>query len=230
MAAKKIDQKVSSGNGGGRLKFRYVDPERYVDLDVTNVDQYVADQFRSLVTSLSGRGVVAPVRNLVAAPTSTAAAAVEEEDTQETATIEAPVQDPGANTADETTSNGSERKRRIPPNPKIVDSLDIHNGEMPLPKFVEQKGPRKAQDRIVLVAVWLKKYQGREEFNRDDLYPCFQQMGGSGDWKCPNDWDAPLRQLAKRKGWFTKGSTESSFKVTIVASNYVDNMAQAEAA
>jgi hypothetical protein len=49
-------------------------------------------------------------------------------------------------------------------------------------------------------------------------------MGGRGDWKCINDWDALLRTLASRKGWFTKGAKENYFNVTIVATNLVDQM------
>jgi hypothetical protein len=125
----------------------------------------------------------------------------------------------------EATASTTERKRRIPPDPKVVNDLDITAGPTPLKTFVEQKGPRKTQDRLVVVATWLKKHKNYEEITRDHLYTCYQQLGGgSGDWKAPNDFDTYMRTLANRKSWFEPGTGPASFKVTIIATNYVDGM------
>jgi hypothetical protein len=120
--------------------------------------------------------------------------------------------------------NGSTPRRRIPPTPKLVSDLDITADPMPFKTFLEQKTPRKSQDRMAVVATWLKKHKGYDEIGRDHYYTVYQQMGGSGDWKCLNNWDVLIRQLAKRKGWFEKGTSEATFKVSIVATNYVDAM------
>jgi hypothetical protein len=129
----------------------------------------------------------------------------------------------------EATASTTPRKKRIPPTPKLISDLDITAGAVPFKTFLEQKGPRKAQDRIAVVATWLKKHKGYDEVGRDHYYTVYQQMGGSGDWKCANDWDMLIRQLARRKGWFEKGANEASFKVSIVATNYVDAMTPAGA-
>jgi hypothetical protein len=125
--------------------------------------------------------------------------------------------------------NGAGRKRRIPPSPKLVSDLDITAEPMPFRTFIEQKGPRKSRDRIAVVATWLKKHRNFQEIRRDHLYTVYQQMGGTGEWKCLNNWDSMLLQLGKRKGWFEKGADEASYKVSIVATNYVDAMTPAGA-
>ncbi len=125
--------------------------------------------------------------------------------------------------------NGAGRKKRIPPSPNLVSDLDITAEPMPFRTFIEQKGPRKSQDRIAVVATWLKKHRNFQEISRDHLYTVYQQMGGTGEWKCLNNWDVMLRQLGKRKGWFEKGANEASYKVSIVATNYVDAMTPAAA-
>jgi hypothetical protein len=140
-----------------------------------------------------------------------------EEIPEEESTIEA---------AEETSrnGNGTERKKRIPPTPNLVPDLDITAEPMPFKTFLEQKGPRMAQDRMAVVATWLKKHRNYQEISRDHFYSVYQQMGGSGDWKCLNNWDVLIRQLAKRKSWFERGTNEASYKVSIVATNYVDAM------
>jgi len=124
----------------------------------------------------------------------------------------------------EATASTTQRKKRIPPTPKLISDLDITAGTVPFKTFLEQKAPRKSQDRMAVVATWLKKHKGYDEVGRDHFYSVYQQMGGSGDWKCLNNWDVLIRQLAKRKGWFEKGTNEASYKVSIVATNYVDAM------
>ena len=224
MAGKRSDQKSANGNGGGRVKFRYADAERYVDLDVNNVDQSVADQLKALVGALSGRTVIAPTRTL-AAPKVATTSVVDETDSQEEAVVDSPEEEiSGPDDGDEVSTNGSTRKRRLPPDPKVINDLDITAGPMPLKTFVEQKGPRKAQDRLVVVATWLKKHKGYEEITRDHFYTCYQQMGGSGQWKALNDFDTYIRTMASRKSWFEPGTGAASFKVTIIATNYVDGM------
>jgi hypothetical protein len=73
MAVRKVDNKSSNGHGSGRVKFRYADSERYVDLDMEDANAEVADGIKSLANALSGRQVIAPARTLVA-PKATAAA------------------------------------------------------------------------------------------------------------------------------------------------------------
>jgi hypothetical protein len=197
-------------------------------INLEGSEQVVMEGIKAFTHAMAKSGVVLtpPVVRPALSPgtkATTAAAVVDQVEEPDT-TLEVPEEEPVVEASNETPSNGAERKRRIPPEPKVLNDLDITAGPMPLKTFVEQKGPKKSQDRLVVVAAWLKKHKGFEEITRDHLYTCYQQMGGSGDWKALNNFDVMLRQLGKRKSWFEKGKNEASFKVTIIASNYVDGM------
>jgi hypothetical protein len=233
--AKKDEQKAKvngSGNGNkGRLQIFVA------GFAVEGGDSVLADGFkaiRDLTDAMRHSGVLAP------APRAKAALAGGSADTSKPDTAAGgtvvDVEQPELQ-SEETDHAGEEiiedpskeadhtpKKKAVPPPCQIVEGLDITAGDMPLKTYVEQKAPRKAQDRLVVVAVWLKKYRQLDEITRHDLYTCYQQMGGSGDWKCQNDFDSTLRVIGGRKGWFTKGTKDGSFNVTIVATNYVDAM------
>jgi len=230
--AKKDEQKAKIGSNGaskGRLQIFVA------GFAVEGGDAVLADGFKAipdLTEAMKSSGVMlAPSPRARAAlvtaggdATSKSGTVVEETELPDSEVEE--TEDASENAIEGTPTNGADRPRKkaIPPSCNIVKDLDIATGEMPLKMYVEQKGPRKTQDRVVVVAAWLKKYRGLEEITRHDLYTCYQQMGGSGDWKCLNDYDTFLRTLGSRKGWFTKGTKENSFAVTIVATNYVDGM------
>jgi hypothetical protein len=222
---KKVEQKAkSNGNGHNRVQgFVF-------GINLEGSEDVVMEGIKAFTTAMAKSGTTlapAVVRPALEGAKQTAAAGVidveEADDTVEEITEE----DPDTETAEEPTSNGTERKKRIPPDPKVINDLDITAGPVPLKAFVEQKGPRKVQDRLVVVATWLKKHKGYEEITRDHLYTCYQQMGGSGDWKALNDFDTYVRTMAKRKSWFEPGTGQASFKVTIIATNYVDGMTPA---
>jgi hypothetical protein len=220
-------EELPNGQGKARIKFRYTDEDRTVQFSVEGATGELVTEMRSLTNALAGRVLAAqPTRLIKNAGSGTTS--MEEEEEQALGQGDAPESEgdetPDTDSGDVTESNNTERKRRIPPEPKVLNDLDITAGPMPLKQFVAEKGPRKSQDRLVVVAVWLKKYKNYEEVGRDHLYSCYQQMGGSGDWKSVNDWDTYFRTLGKRKGWFEKGKNEASFKVTIIASNYVDGL------
>ena len=229
--AKKDEQKAklsSNGASKGRLQIFVA------GFAVEGGDSVLADGFkaiRDLTEAMKSSGVMLPAPRAKAAlvasgsdATAKAGTVVEETELPDSEVEE--TEDASENVIEGTPANGADRpkKKTIPPSCTIVKDLDITTGDMPLKTYVEQKGPKKAQDRVVVVAAWLKKYRGLEEITRHDLYTCYQQMGGSGDWKCMNDYDTFLRTLGSRKGWFTKGKKENSFEVTIVATNYVDGM------
>jgi hypothetical protein len=225
--AKKVEQKAKNGNGHNRVQgFVF-------GINLEGSEDVVMEGIKAFTTAMakSGTALLPPVvRPALQSGKQTAAATGLIDDEEPEATIEeVPEEEPTTETAEDTSSNGNgtERKKRIPPDPKVVNDLDINAGPVPLKTFVEQKGPRKAQDRLVVVATWLKKHKGYEEINRDHLYTCYQQMGGSGDWKALNDFDTYVRTMAKRKSWFEPGTGQASFKVTIIATNYVDGMTPA---
>jgi hypothetical protein len=220
---KKDEQKAKlQGNGHNQVQgFVF-------GINLEGSEQVVMEGIKAFTHAMAKSGVVLapPVTRpvLSAGSKTTTATTVADQVEEPNATLEVPEEEPVVEVSDETPGNGAERKRRIPPEPKVINDLDITAGPMPLKTFVEQKGPRKSQDRLVVVAVWLKKHKSFEEVTRDHLYTCYQQMGGSGDWKALNNFDVIVRQLGKRKSWFEKGKNEASFKVTIIATNYVDDM------
>lgn len=213
------------GNGhNARVKFRMV------DFEMEGGNAELAEGLKSFATSIArGNFSNSQVRVLTASKTATtnsATATGEAVDTAEAENGSSEVDENFVDLATEDTAEDTDRPKRkyIPPMPRVVTDLDIKTGDMPLKKFLEQKGPSKAQDRIVAVSAWLRKYQNVEEVSRDHLYTCYQQLGGSGEWKSPNDFDSMIRTISKRKGWFEKGSAENLFKLTIVGLNHVDDM------
>jgi hypothetical protein len=223
--AKKVEQKAKpNGNGHNRVQgFAF-------GINLEGSENVVMEGIKAFTQAMTqSGGVLAPpvVRPVLTdgGKTAAPAAVIDQVEEPDTRVEEIPEMESAAE-VEETPGSVTERKRRIPPDPKVIHDLDITAGPVPLKTFVEQKAPHKSQDRIVVVAVWLKKYKNYDEIGRDHLYTCYQQMGGTGDWKSPNDFEPLLRQLGKRKGWFDKG-TGDAFKVTIVASNYVDGLPSA---
>jgi hypothetical protein len=229
---RKDEHKPSNGNGNGVVKFRYADKDRYMDIEMEGGSDALADGLKSIANALS-RNTTSPATRTL--PASKAAAAEVELAAQEPMFPDGAEGEPNEDETDLTAAangnqNGSEapRKRKVLPMPKILNDLEVKAGDMPLKKFVEEKKPTKALERIVVVAAWLKKYRNLEEFNRDHLYTCYHMIGGGkGDWKCPNDFDNTVRVIASRKQWFQKGGTEGTFSLTIVGVNFVDQMGAA---
>lgn len=227
MATKKDDHKTSNGNGA-RVKLRWL------ELDVEGGNSELVEGFKSFANALRG-GATAPVRTLTAskpAGSSTRAAVVEVPQPEPPADTEEELVEvePDEQASDETeesspSSTGAKPKRPAPPRPNILNTIDVKAGAVSLKDFLEQRPPKKAQERILVVAAWLFRQHQIENFNRDYIYTCYQQMGGAGGWKFPNRFDETVRTIASRKGWFEKGEPENSFKVTIVGLNHADDLA-----
>ncbi|HWY71353.1 MAG TPA: hypothetical protein VNX88_21985 [Terriglobales bacterium] len=76
---KKLIQKNTNGNGSGRVKFRYADDDRYMDIDVEaapDAVEAVAQGLKSIASALSGRMLAnAPARSLSVSKGASAAVA-----------------------------------------------------------------------------------------------------------------------------------------------------------
>lgn len=226
--AKKEEQKAKLNENGHNKVQGFV-----FGINLEGSKEVVLEGIKSFTAAMTAGGATtfaAPVRKaaaLTSGSKSTATTTIDAEEPETTEDSEVPEEElmaPHAEEEEASNGNGSTPRRRIPPTPKLVSDLDITAGPVPFKTFLEQKAPRKSQDRMAVVATWLKKHKGYDEIGRDHYYTVYQQMGGSGDWKCPNNWDSLIRQLAKRKSWFEKGTSEASYKVSIVATNYVDAM------
>jgi hypothetical protein len=228
MAVKKLDHKSTNGNGGGRVKFRYADAERYVDLDVTNVDQSVADQLKSVVSTLSGRTMVQPVRTLAASKA--ASAVIPEIENQEEIRFpqegEQQEEDDAEETAAEISSNdsgtGQKRSYNFKP-PKFMNELDFSTATKSLEDFAREKGdPTDVMDKYLLTIVWFKIHMKTEEVTVHHVYTAFDHVG----WKSemPVNPSVPLRDLKSKRHVLTREKGAAGYKVNFKGIQYVEKM------
>ena len=228
MAVKRFDNKNANGNGG-RVKFRYADSDRYVDLDVSNVDQSVAEELRSLVSSLTGRHAVHPARTLTAPKTAAAAAPAPAVDQHEIAfppEVEPDEQgDEEEHAVEEPTNgNGSKRSYNYRP-PKFLDDLDLSKATKTIGDFLAEKGnPTETNDRYIAVAVWLKEHMQIEEFTINHIYTVFDNLGWKG--QVPVNHSQPLRDLKTKRHFLTKDKG-TGYKVNWQGIQYVAKMGTA---
>jgi len=232
MAVKKVETNSSNGHGGGRVKFRYADAERYVDLDMENASAAVADGIKSLASALSGRTILAPAREL-AGPKIAAATVpttVNQEEIQFPPQGEQVEQDYAeeAGTEEASNGNGSGQKRAYNfKAPKFMDDLDLTKTKKPLAEYVSDKGnPTEMLDKYLVVAVWLKEHMGVDEFTIHHIYTCFDNLS----WKAqmPVDHSQPLRDLKTKKHFLTK-EKGTGYKVNWQGIQYVANLGAAKA-
>jgi hypothetical protein len=230
MPAKKADLNHSNGHGSGRVKFRYADADRYVDLDMENANAAVADGIKSLANALSGRNITAPVRTLPIAKAATAVAArvVDQEEIQFP-----PPQDeqseqgaPGAEPAPEGQSNGEEpeKPKRIRKfrKPAFLKDLKLTDAQVPLADFMAQKNPASMMDKYAVVAVWLKEQFGIEEISIDHIFSAFKHLGQES--KLPTDVEKPLNNLTYSRNWFEKGKADNTFAIVWLGEDAVGKM------
>ena len=211
------------------MKFRYADSDRYVDLDVSNVDQSVAEELRSLVSSLAGRPAAQPSRTLAAPKTGAAAALAPAVDQREIAFP------PGIEQEDEgdeeeqaveepTNGNGSKRSYNYRP-PKFLDDLDLSKANKTIADFLAEKGnPTETNDRYIAVAVWLKEHMQIEEFTINHIYTVFDNLGWKG--QVPVNHSQPLRDLKTKRHFLTK-EKGAGYKVNWQGIQYVAKLGAA---
>jgi hypothetical protein len=233
MAVRKIENKNSNGHESGRVKFRYADSERYVDLDMENANAEVADGIKSLANALSGRTITAPPRALAAPKTKTAAAAVVDQEeiqfppdveTEENAVAVEPVSEA------ESDDNRTDKPKRIRKlrKPIFLNSLKLSEAKVPLVDFMAQKNPATMMDKYAVVAVWLKEQFGIEEISIDHIFSAFKRLGQ--DSKLPTDVEKPLQNLTYNRHWFEKGKAENTFAIVWLGEDSVCKMGTATAA
>jgi|HubBroStandDraft_5_1064220.scaffolds.fasta_scaffold54531_1 hypothetical protein len=227
MALRKADNKATNGHGSGRVKFRYADSERYVDLDMDNANTQVADGIKSLANALSGRTIIAPARSLAAPKTASPTAAVIDQEEIPFPPDGEEVEDGGAaDRTHETTSNtngGSGQKRSYNfKAPNFLNDLDISKATKPLSQFIADKSPTDVMDKYLVVIVWLKKHMGIEEVTVDHIYTIFDHLG----WKAelPVKPSKPLSDLKSKRHVLTREPGADGYKVNFKGEQYVEKM------
>jgi hypothetical protein len=225
MTVKKGDNKTSNGNGGGRVKFRYADAERYVDLDMENANAAVADGIKSLASALSGRTVMAPIRALTTPKVAVAPPVDEQEE------IQFPPQGQDEHEVEEADSepppsgNGAGQKRVYNfKAPKFMDDLDLTKATKPLADYVAEKSPTEMLDKYLVVVVWFKLYLKIDGVKIGHVFTAFSNLG----WKSqmPESHSQPLRDL-KAKRHFLTFDKEVGYKVNWQGEQHVEKMGAA---
>jgi hypothetical protein len=231
MPGKKTTDKNGAGGRTGRVKFRYADSERYMDLDMDSPNEAVADGLKSLANAFAGRTILGPARTLIAPKPATPPPSAAVSDQQE---IEFPSdadQSEQDNTdaeeivAEETPhDSGSVPKRAYNYRPpKFLDDLDLTKATKPLADFITEKGsPTETNDRYIAVAVWLKEHMQVEEFTINHIYTAFDSLG----WKSqiPVNHSQPLRDLKTKRHFLTKEKGAGGYKVNWQGIQYVAKM------
>lgn len=228
MAVRKFDNKSSNGHGSGRVKFRYADSERYVDLDMEDANAEVADGIKSLANALSGRQVIAPVRTLVAPKiTAVAPAALDQEEIQFPPHGERLDQEDiedissAAVPANGNGSGGAKRSYNFK-TPTFLNDLDITKAKKRLQEFVAEKNPADVMNKYLVVVYWLQKYMDVAEITVDHVYTVFDILG----WKTemPLKVGKPLADLKSKRHMLTREPEAEGYKLNFKGEQEVEKM------
>lgn len=225
---RKNEHKVNDGNGKGRVKFRYADSDRYVDIEMEGASETLADGLKSLANALAqGRAGSGPGR-VLAPPKAAPLQADNQQEIpfpSEDGHEDEPVEN-SANEQPEATATGFERPKRrySPPTPNILNDIDFNSGEVSLKDFVAQKSPEKVSDRYVVIASWYKQQKNIDEVTADRIYTAFKFLG----WQSPDHVAQMLRDLKSKNKWFDKGTATGAYKINIIGLNVVDKMGTAK--
>ena len=225
MALRKTENKSSNGHGNGRVKFRYADSERYVDLDMENANAEVADGIKSLANALSGRQIISPARALSVPKVGLTATPVvdqeeipfppngdAEEETEESGTSE------GSGN-----SNGSGTKRSYSfKTPTFLNELDVTKAKKDLKEFVGEKNPPDVMSKYLVVVYFLQKYMDVAEVTVDHVYTVFDTLG----WKTemPLKAGKPLADLKSKRHMLTREPNAEGYRLNFKGEQEVDKM------
>lgn len=227
MAKGKRDEQRTNGIGKGHIKFRYVDGDKYLDLDMEGVaNEAVAEGLKSIANALAGKGAAGPARTL---PRSTAAPAAPVLDSEEepvspdeVETEEDTVEEP---VSEETSGEGQEprpRRRSAPKAPTFLSDLDLTKSSVQLADFVQQKNPGGDMERFAVIAFWFKEHMNLDEVTTDHIFTAYKTLGWQS--QMPDDPGQTFRNLKSNKNWFDSGSKRGAYKINWNGINSVNKM------
>lgn len=224
MAVRKIENKSSNGHGSGRVKFRYADSERYVDLDMENANAEVADGIKSLANALSGRQIISPPRALsVPKAGITAPPVVDQEEIPFPPHGEAKeeTEEPGAEASDNGNGSGTKRSYSYK-TPKFQNDLDIAKAKKDLKGFMAEKNPSSQTAKYLAVVYWLQKFMDVPEVTIDHVYTIFDILGWKSDM--PSNPSVPLRDLKSKAHMLTREPNAEGYKLNFKGEQEVEKM------
>lgn len=216
---------TQNGNTGGRVKFRYADADRYLDIDMEGANDAVAEGLKSLATALAGnpvsRRMPAKTANQVITATANPAPEVEEspvipEDIEDEETVpDEPIDIDGGGVA-------KPRRRSAPKAPKFLSELNLTTATKPLADFVSEKDPKETLDKYAVIGFWFKEHLNTDEITPDHIFTAYKTLGWQAQF--PDYPAQPLRDLKSKRNWFDKGQTPRSYKINWNGENGVNKM------
>ena len=216
-------ERNNNTDGSGRVKFRYSDSDRYMDIEMEGVTDTLADGLKSLATAISRGTVTAPLGRLLTQPKPPATPAKGEQNGFTPDIGDEEEDEAQFETASETSNgNVTDRAKRkyVPRAPQFLSSLDLTSGSVPLEEFVKQKNPVEIPDKYAVIATWFKEHRQLDEITADHIFTAFKLL----KWQIPDDPGQPLRDLKSKKHWFDKGGSKGGYKINFLGTNSVAKM------
>jgi hypothetical protein len=204
----------TNGNGAGHIKFRVI------EFEIDGGNDTLAEGIKALTTALQKSPVALTPgarTSLLAAPKiKSGTTAIEEPETQETATgSEEELEETAEGETDleeEVSGNGKPKKPRPAPRaPKFLSELNLTTASTKLADFVAQKNPTAVKDKYLVIAEWFKEYMQLPEITLDHIYTAYDFLG----WKSqlPNGYlGQPLIDL-RADNLLDKGEKRGRFKI-----------------
>jgi len=227
MAKGKRDDARADGTGKGHIKFRYVDGDKYLDLDMEGVtSDAVADGLKSIANALAGKAALAPGRTL---PRSTASATVVEQNEEPEPTEESEIEEetPEEISEDALRDDDTPRPRRrpAPKAPSFLSDVDLTKAKVQLADFVQKKNPGGDMERFAVIAAWFKDELSTDEITIDHIFTAYKAL----QWQAqlPDDPGQTFRNLKSNKNWFDSGSKRGAYKINWNGINSVNKMGEA---
>jgi hypothetical protein len=223
MAPRRKDGTGTNGNTGGRVKFRYADADRYLDIDMEGANDVVAEGLKSLATALTGN--VVSRRTLPAkTPSQVIATNLGSEVEEPVVTTEDIDDDSAPDVPIDRDGNGEPKpKRRYAPKaPKFLSELNLTTATKPLGDFVAEKDPKETLDKYAVIGHWFKEHLSTDEVTADHIFTAYKTLGWQAQF--PDEPAQPLRDLKSKRNWFDKGQATGSYKINWNGENAVNKM------
>ncbi|MBI4269037.1 MAG: hypothetical protein HY615_01780 [Candidatus Rokubacteria bacterium] len=193
---------------GGNSKIRFIMLEAdLADGDLTQITQAITTAVRQ------GQ----PVARQPAAIAARASAQAAEQGTLEFHEVDDGAAADVEGNGEEPTASKPRGPRRLP-TPKVLADVDLNTGDPPFEKFANEKGPKAALSRYLVVAYWFKTHRHVDAVTIHHVYTCYKRMSWGTDIK---DFAQPLRDNARQgRGDMKKGA----FAINHVGEAVVEKM------
>ena len=105
------------------------------------------------------------------------------------------------------------------PSYKII-SIDLLSGDPSLKSFCEKFKLTTDNQRVLVIAYWLKENRSIASIGGDHILTCYKHM----KWNVPKDVTSPLRNMKYRNRWFESGETPGTYAINHIGENEINDM------